>query len=119
MRERLAAGYPSPIGESSGIAARCAMARSLCRPGVDHDLGDVLLLVAPDLIHSGRLLKADAVRNDVAGVNLALLNAFEERLHVVLHVGLPHFHCDTFAESCAERDLIEKASINSWNGNGS
>lgn len=34
-------------------------------PGIDHNLGHVLLLVAPDLVHPRRILDRDAMRNDV------------------------------------------------------
>ena len=43
-------------------------------PGINDNCGDVLFLVAPDLIPLRRLPEANAVGNDVAGIDLLLLD---------------------------------------------
>ena len=53
------------------------------------------------------------MRDDVAGVDLAFFDAFQQRLHVVVHVGLAHLHGDPFAEGGAEGNFVEQPAIDS------
>lgn len=58
------------------------------------------------------------MRDDVARINLTSLDAIEKRLHVVVHVGLAHFHGDALAKGSTKRDFIEKATVDTWDGYG-
>ena len=91
---------------------RYGLSCSSC-PRIDHDLGDVFFLVAPDFVHLWRLIERDAMGNDVAGIDLALFDSLQQRLHVVVHVGLPHLHGDALAERSAEGHFVEQAAVHS------
>src|SRR5581483_7590200 len=56
---------------------RCWRSRPLLRPRIDQSFGDALLLIAPDLIHAGRLARGDAVGGDRRRIDLSLFNAFK------------------------------------------
>ena len=85
-------------------------------PRVDHDLCYVILLVPPYFVHLGGFVKSDAVRDEIARIDLALLDTLEEGLHVVMHIGLAHLHRDAFSEGGTERDLIEQSPIDTRDG---
>src|SRR5579862_6229032 len=85
-------------------------------PRIDDDFRDLFLFVSPDGIHPGRIIERDAVGDHVAGVDLALLDPLQQRLHVFVHVGLAHFHGDSFAKRSAEGNLVEQAAVNAGNG---
>jgi hypothetical protein len=68
------------LSKCSLIASRSqrAQAPSLSGcPGIDHDLGHILFLVAPDFVHFRSLVERDAVRNNVAGTDLTFFDALE------------------------------------------
>jgi len=75
-------------------------------PRIDYDFRDPFLLVAPDLIHIRRLLQRNPMRNDVARIDLTPLNPLQQRLHIVVHVGLTHLHRDALAEGGSEGNLV-------------
>ena len=53
---------------------------SAFRPGINNYLGDLILFVAPDLVHFRSLIQRDAVRDDVAGIDLSLFYAVQQGL---------------------------------------
>src|SRR5690348_185208 len=55
---------------------------------LEDDLQALLLLVLEDLVAVRRLVERQAVRDDEAGVDLAALDAVQQRPHVALHVAL-------------------------------
>ena len=88
---------------------------ALGRPGIDYNLRDIFLFVSPDFVKIGRPVETDAMGDDVAGVDLPLLDSREQWLHVVMHVGLSHLHRDAFAEGRTKWDFIQESAVNSWN----
>src|ERR1019366_6335797 len=87
------------------------LGRNSVGPGVDHNLGDVILLLEPGVIHIGYLIEGDAMRDDETGVNVALLHVIEQRLKILVHMGLAHLHGESLAESCAERDFVDETTV--------
>lgn len=85
--------------------------RSFVYPGVDHDLGAAILLCLPDLVKLRGFFNPDPVRDQEARINLPLLNPLQQRLQVVVHMGLPHMHVNALAEGGAEVDLVEHAAV--------
>jgi hypothetical protein len=95
--------YPYDVPRTSSQFPTAASGGRLL-PRFDDDFRDRLLLVSPYFIHSGRFFQGDPMRDDVARINLSPLNAIEKGLHVVLHVGLAHFHGDALAEGPFEHE---------------
>src|SRR5579871_584339 len=57
--------------------------------GLQHDLYAVLLFVLEDLIGPRRLIEREPMRDDEARIDLALLNALQQRSQIAMHVRLP------------------------------
>ena len=55
------------------------------------------------------------MRDDEAWVDLSVLNSFEQRLHVMLNVGLAAFDREPLVHERAERNFIVKPAVNPWN----
>jgi hypothetical protein len=51
--------------------------RKSASPRVDHYFGDAVFFVAPNFIHFGSFVKRNAVRNDVARIDLALFHTLQ------------------------------------------
>jgi hypothetical protein len=51
------------------------------------------------------------MRNDERRINLPLLDAFEERAHISMHMSLAHFHRESFIHGRPKRDLIQESEI--------
>lgn len=54
-----------------------------------HNLDAIVFLFIENLEPVGRFIKGQAVRNDERRINLALLDAFEQRAEIAWHVRLP------------------------------
>src|ERR1700721_3310404 len=103
---KLAVPADSIPGEDRDITSRKSQCPCSGGPRVDHDLSDVLFFIPPDLVKFRSSVETDAVRDDVARIDLTFLDSREQRLHIVMHVGLPHLHGDTLTESSPERTFI-------------
>src|SRR5262249_59151303 len=55
----------------------------------EHDLDAVVLFVQEHVIPFGRLTEPQAVRDDETGIDLPVLNPFEQRAEVALYMRLP------------------------------
>jgi hypothetical protein len=92
---RLGDAAPPPAGSLSGYAALAQ--------------GSITIFVTFSFLSrqtsyiGGCLVERDAVGDDVAGIDLSLLDAFEQRLHIRLHVGLAHLHGDALTTVCASQ----------------
>src|SRR4051812_11963429 len=81
------------------------------RLGLENDLDAVIFLVDERLVTVRRLVELQRVRNDEARVDLAFLDALEERLHVALHVGLAGSHRERAVHERPHRELVDEAAV--------
>jgi hypothetical protein len=88
-------------------------------PGLQYDLGTLILLVAEHAIGLGRAVERQRVADDKGGVDLSLLNAFEQRLHIAHHVGLPCLHGQALVHERAHGKIVDQTGIDAWYGDGS
>ena len=88
-------------------------------PRIEHDLDAVVLFLEERVVSIGRVLQRQSVRDDHAGIDVALLDVLEQLWHVLVHVRLPHAERQAFAESRAEWEVVEESAINARNGNDS
>src|SRR5215469_14115015 len=96
-----------------------SLGRSTLLPGIEHDLDALVLLVAKSFVGLGSLVEAEAVRDDHGWIDLAALNTFEQRLHVIQHLRLPHAEGQAFAEGRAPRPFVDHAAVNAGDRDGS
>src|SRR3954470_725114 len=82
---------------------------------LQHDFDAAVFLVFERLVHVRRLLERDTVRDHERRIELARLDAIEQRLHVSHHVGLTHLERQPFLEGRAKRNLVEKSAVDTWN----
>lgn len=68
----------------------------------------VVLLVHKDIIRLGRVVEPYPMRDDVAGINIALLNPFKQGTHITLDVCLSGSDLQCLVRHRAEMDFIEK-----------
>src|SRR5256885_1156473 len=84
---------------------------STCRPsapassGREDDLLAVVLLVLEDLVALRRILQRQPVGDDPGGVDLLVLDALEQGLHVPVHMALPGPERERPIHECADREL--------------
>jgi hypothetical protein len=60
-----------------GLTGNYALSCLAFQPWIDNNFGYAIFLVPPYLVHPGCFVERNTVRNDVAGVNLSLLDALE------------------------------------------
>src|ERR1700744_3359811 len=54
-----------------------SLSSSSLYPRIDNDLGYIILLISPDFIHRWCLIQSNAMRDDIAWINLPFLNALQ------------------------------------------
>ena len=74
-------------------------------PRIQHDLRQCSFLSRNTLYISGRLFNGNAMADHETGIDLSVLDAIEQRLHVAHHVGLAGLQREPFfmeapRESC-------------------
>src|SRR5579875_3141028 len=85
---------------------------------LQHNLYAVILLLFEHCVTFRGLAKWEVMRDDKTWVDLALLNSFEERLHVFLYVALASPDRDRAIHQRACRELINEPAIDADNRNG-
>src|SRR5712671_2792682 len=88
--------------------------RGLAR--LEYDLDALVLLVAKHRITLRRFVETQAMRNDKAGVDFTLFDQLQQGAKISVHVRLARFDRQRFVHDGAERNLVQKASIDPRNG---
>src|SRR5947209_8401897 len=78
---------------------------------LQHHFNALVLLIAEDPVRLRRLFQRQAVRNDEARVELALLDPRQQRLQVAVDVRLAHLEGQPLAEGGAKVDLVQEAAV--------
>src|SRR6185503_6831918 len=73
--------------------------------GLEDDLGVVVLVVVPVLVHLGRLLERGVVRDEEGRVDLPLLDHVEERPGIFLDMGLALLDRQALLHHLTEREF--------------
>src|SRR5256885_6531612 len=93
MMRGIASSIVSPaISNSFFISYKHLCCGCSIRPGIEHHFGAVVLLIAENFVHLGRLIDRWPVAHYKAGIDVALLDTFKQRFHVAHHVCLAGFH---------------------------
>src|SRR3712207_3658224 len=79
--------FATPPDGTQVISHRLATGAT-CPLRPEHDLHTVVLLVLEHVVAARRLVERKLVRDDVAGVDVPVLDALEQRSEVALHVAL-------------------------------
>src|SRR5215203_4295668 len=82
-----------------------------------HHLDALVFFVLEDVVGVGCFIKRHFVRDDKRGIDVATLHAFEQRPHVFLYMGLPHFEGETLCKGDAYWKLVNQTTVYTWNGN--
>src|SRR2546422_714470 len=82
---------------------------------LQHDLDAAVLFVAERLVRLRRLFERQPVRDDEGRIDQPALDEIEQRPHVAHHVGLTHPERQALLERRAERNLVEKPTVHTWN----
>src|SRR5690349_12458504 len=86
------------------------------RSGLQDDLLAVVLLVLEDVVPVRGLVEREAVGDDPRGVDLAGLDAGEQRLHVLVHVALPRPQGQAPVHPRAGRELVDQPAVDADDG---
>src|SRR5436305_175657 len=78
---------------------------------LQHDLDAVVFLVVEEPVAIGRVIEAQAMRDDEARIDLAVLDAFQQRLHVPMHVTLAGLDRQRAIHHRAHRKLVDEAAV--------
>src|SRR5437868_9331062 len=81
---------------------------------LEHDLDAIVLLVQEDVIAFGRVVEPHAVRDNEARIDLALLDPFEQRFQIALHVALTALDRNRAVHQRAHRKLIDEPAVDPY-----
>ena len=55
--------------------------------------------------------------DDIAGIDIAVLNSLQQWPHVALHMRLPGLECERAVHHRTKRHLVYKPAVDAWDGN--
>src|SRR5689334_4455718 len=95
----------------------CQDSTGLLLMRLQNDLDAIILLFLEHRESLRYLIERQPVRDDEARVDLALLNSFEQRLQIALHMRLAGAHSQRAVHKRSDREFIHQAAVHSDDGN--
>src|SRR5437588_265613 len=88
---------------------------SICSVGHEDDLDAVVVLLLEGLVSLGGVVEFHPMGDDARRINVALLDALQERMQIAMDVGLSHLKGQPLGMSRAKRHFVEQSAIDSRN----
>src|SRR6478672_2183867 len=82
---------------------------------LQHHLDAFILLVLEDVVAVRRLVERQRVGDDASGIDVAVLDALEQRLQVALHMGLASLDGERAVHHRTHRKLVDEAAVHAGN----
>src|SRR6478609_5794600 len=78
---------------------------------LEHDFFTAIELLVEKVVALGSFGEWELMSNDEAGIDLAALDPFQERLHVAVCVALPRAQRQGAVDHCTNRKLVDEAAV--------
>ena len=88
-------------------------------PWLEHDLSAPVRLIPKHAVRLRRVVQRQRMADHGRRIDLSILNALQQWLHIAHHVGLPGLHGQSFVHECAHRHLVDEAGVHSGHRNRS
>src|SRR5579885_1233993 len=96
----------SPLSECSILLRR------------EHDLDAAVLFLLKRSVGRGRFFQRNTMRDHEGGIDLALLDSFEQGTRVTMDMRLPHLEGKRLTERGAHRYLVDESAVDSGDRHG-